>query len=308
MSASQQHGLEVERQIIDLVEQKTRQKVPIKAPLLNEHTARFDIPAFMDPENLSTPTSIKTAKWKGEDALICMADASRIAYLSEMDQTRLLVALYCQEGAQKKIIQVRQYMIKGSEWSAMMGHVDPQSIGDFHQAIKVKDSEKARKVAKMWQVTLQKDFPSDMRWNPKIDSGHQRRLQCSIPISLLERHIKDKSRIKVFGVPLESPEIYSAPKHLTPRSSSLWGWNDPKAQFPWVIDSPARVRHERVTKPSKSMDVKASTKIGKKLIFNPQQATIELKSDQNKSHLNHLSQHRDGQGRFMKMSKKRPES
>ena len=243
MSASQEHGLEIERLIKREFQRLNTGWLPGRLPIEPEHTARFDVPGYVDPYGRGIPTSIKSAKLNRGQALVCLSDATRIADLANFDVTRLMVALYDQVGAQKVFREVREYLITGEEWRALTGGVPSDVLASFNEAIKLPDASKARAVAREWKARLATDYPNTpMRWNPKIGSGNQRRLQCSMYLSDLDAVVADPNRIKVFGAPKDSPGLVRAP-HLRAISRHLWGDG---LRFPVVLDSPPRRRHPRV--------------------------------------------------------------
>ena len=247
MSASQSHGLEIERLIREEVERFHLNWLPPQVPLESEHTARFDVPGYLDPYGQGIPTSIKSVKLRGANgALICLADATRIADLERFEQTRLLLALYRQQGDEKVFQEVREYLITGEEWRRLSGGADPEEIMAFNQAIKQPDPDQARHVARQWKAHLARLYPDTvLRWNPKIDGGTQRRLQCSVSLRNLEASIQQPERIRVFGEP-QDPAGYVRPAHLQPVASGLW---ETGMRFPIILHSPPRHRHPRLPPP-----------------------------------------------------------
>ena len=228
MSASQNHGFEIER--IILADMGQRSRLSKKVPLTSSHVSRFDAPGYSDPYAQGIPTQIKTAKKTSRGALVCLADATRIGQLADVPKTRLLVALYEQKGNKKEFSEIREYILTAAEWNAAIGGVSAEVLQMFNAAIKVKDTTAARQVAKSWKAQLAADHPSAMRWNAKIDRKGQRRLQCSIHLADLEKLVKDRRRIRVFG---------RVPGATAPR---LWGNG---TTFPIVLSSPPRVRQAK---------------------------------------------------------------
>lgn len=248
MNSSQNHGFVVE----DIIQQEFERLSVFNgvAPpqTTTRYTARFDIPGHRDIYGKGMPTSIKSSKFKGPKTLVCLSDAVRICGLQDGPPSmRLLVALYKQQGDDKVISEVREYLMLPSEWETLMGGVPVSVIEDFHDALKVKDHTKARAVARTWKQKIAEDYPSAMRWNPKIDSKNQRRLQCSVRVEDIENAILDKSRIRVFGksfglVPGEGRR----PAYLKPRALKLWG--NGKC-LPLKIASPPRRRKPKEVPP-----------------------------------------------------------
>jgi hypothetical protein len=225
MTSSQNHGFIVE----DIIKQEferisTFDSVP-PPTVHTRYTARFDIPAHRDIYGKGMPTSIKSSKFKGQKTLVCLSDAVRICGLQDAQNTmRLVVALYKQQGQEKLVSEVREYLITPDEWRTLMGDVPVSVIEDFHDSLAQKDHKKARATAKEKKQQIADDYPSAMRWNAKIDSKNQRRLQCSVRLGDIEAAMLDKSRIRVFGqsfgpVPGEGRQ----PAYLKPKSVKLWG-------------------------------------------------------------------------------------
>lgn len=238
MSASQSHGLEIEKRLKAEFQRYTQQWLPNHLPLATEYTARFDVPGYSDPEGKGIPTSIKSAKLRRGNALVCLADAPRIADLVNFPMTRVLLALYEQKGNEKVFGEIREYLIAGEEWEDLLGGVSAETLMGFHQALRQPNPEQARRTAREWKRHMAEEFPdAKVRWNPKIDSKNQRRLQCSVHLRDLEAAIQDPARIRVYGTPLGACDE-SRPAHLQPKSARLWGDG---LVLPVTLHSPPRV-------------------------------------------------------------------
>lgn len=248
MTSSQQHGFAVEEKLAAEFERYVAHhgiRPPHASP---EYTARFDVGAHRDPYGQGLPSSIKTAKYIGPRTLVCLSDAVRIASLTEVPRMRLLVALYRQEKDRKVFSEMREYLIEGDEWSKLMGEVPIDHVEAFSNAIKAPGVHtQARAVAKQWRERLAQDYPGAMRWNAKIDSKRQRRLQCSVRLEDIEAVIANKSRIRVFGAALETPGKAALPArrpaYLRPVARRLWMDG---LGLPFSVKSPPRVRHARI--------------------------------------------------------------
>lgn len=239
MSASQSHGLEIESRLREQFQRYNQDWLPSHLPLETEYTARFDVPGYSDPYGRGIPTSIKSAKLRHANALIGLADATRIADLVNFPLTRLLVALYQQQGDNKVFREVREYLVTGEEWRTLTGDVPAEALAAFNRALKLPEPGDARQVAREWKSHLAEQFPdSKIRWNPKIDSKGQRRLQCSVHLRDVEAVIEEMDRIRVFGSP-QDPPGFVRPEHLLPVSEALWGAD---LTFPLVLHSPPRQR------------------------------------------------------------------
>lgn len=243
MTSSQQHGFAVEERLAAEFERYVSRhgvRPPASTP---EYTARFDVGAHRDPYGQGLPSSIKTAKYVGPHTLVCLSDAVRIASLSDVLKMRLLVVLYKQDKEHKVFGELREYIIEGKEWEQLMGQVPIEHIEAFSSAIKAPaDYRQARSIARQWRDRLRQEYPSAMRWNAKIDSKNQRRLQCSVRLEDIEAVITNKSRIRVFGAPLPDRVKKPRPAYLKPVARRLW--MDGLA-LPFKVASPPRIRHSK---------------------------------------------------------------
>jgi hypothetical protein len=240
MKSSQKHGFVVEDLFKKEFDHYASHQGIAPPPIHTRYTAKFDVPAHRDPYGKGLPTSIKTALYSGPKTLVYLSDAVRIVGLGQVPQMRLLVALYKQDGQQKNFSEVREYIIEANEWKALMGDVPTEMIEDFHNDLKQPDHTKARMIAREWRKKLAEEYPSDMRWNAKVDTKNQRRLQCSVRLQDLERAITNKNRIRVFGKPFPPVKGEKKPAYLREKSRRLWGSG---LCLPFRVDSPPRVRH-----------------------------------------------------------------
>ena len=245
---SQQHGFVVEDLFKKEFERHASHAGVGLPQITSRYTAKFDIPAHRDPYGQGLPTSVKTSRFTGPKTLVCLSDAVRIAGLTEVPRMRLLVALYQQQGQEKVFSEVREYLIEADEWRKIMGDVPVEMIEDFHLALKEPDHKKARAVARDWKKRLADEFPSSMRWNPKIDSKNQRRLQCSVRLEDIEAAIVDKARIRVFGQSFKQPGA-PRPAYLRSKGRHLWGDG---ICLPFKIASPPRLRVKKDEKPDEA--------------------------------------------------------
>lgn len=267
MSASQEHGFEIERLLKEEFQRRNKGWFPQNVPIQAGHTARFDVPDYVDPYGRGIPTSIKTARIANAKAKINLSDANRIADLVNFNQTRLLVALYQQAPAKKVFCEIREYIITGDEWNELIGGTPLDLINGFSASLKETNLNKAKKQALFWKSRLKELFPNTpITWNPKIDSKGQRRLQCSVSLEALEDVIQDKSRIKVFGV-TQDPVGYIRPSYLRSTSHHLWGDG---LRLPIVLISPPRIRKEKKKKNKKTKDdIKVISSVKKSSLVKP---------------------------------------
>lgn len=247
MTSYQQHGFIIEELIKREADRHVKQGVVALPQITTRYTAKFDLPSHRDPYGQGTPTSVKTSRFSGQKTLVFLSDAVRIAGLCEVPLMRLMVALYEQRGQEKVFSEIREYLIEGEEWRQIMGGVPVEIVEDFHLALREPDHRKARVIARQWKEKLADEFPCSMRWNPKIDSKNQRRLQCSVRLEDIEAAIVDKSRIRVFGEAFKQPASSSPrPAYLRPGGRRLWGDG---VSLPFSIPSPPRPRVRNADKP-----------------------------------------------------------
>lgn len=244
MSSSQNHGFTVEEKLTAEFERYVARHGISPPAGTTEYTARFDVGSHRDPYGQGLPSSIKTSKYIGPKTLVCLSDAVRIASLTDVPKMRLLVALYRQDKDNKVFSEMREYIIEGSEWEKLMGSVPVEHVEAFSNAIKSPEAHtQARSVARQWRDKLKQEYPSAMRWNAKIDSKRQRRLQCSVRLEDIEAVIVNKSRIRVFGSPL--PTVGHRPAYLRPVARCLWMDG---LSLPFSVFSPPRKRNPKPVK------------------------------------------------------------
>lgn len=238
--ASQGHGFVIESLMVGEIRRQAHLNGNL--PVERGYTERFDAPGYQDPYGRGIPTSVKACKRKADgDALICLADAARITEMAEVPEMRLMVAIYDQVQGKKVFSEIREYILRADEWTKLVGGAPKDVLQDFSKAIKDPDPTKARAIAKEWKAHMAEEYPAVLRWNPKIDSKGQRRVQCSVLASEIEAVIKDKRRIRVFGK-VPASEQTPRPKHLRPVSSRLWGVG---VGLPVVVESAVRHRHPK---------------------------------------------------------------
>jgi hypothetical protein len=137
----------------------------------------------------------------------------------------MLVGLYRQEGNSKIFFVVHEFLLLPEMLDVLRGAITFADIEALHNGLLLPhfpigqhkagrewaQSEKKRLVEKLSQITL----------NPKIDSGSQRRLQCSVKLqSLIDicspagRYILHEQTIGTVGLPLP---VLSPPRKFKPK-------------------------------------------------------------------------------------------
>ena len=154
------------------------------------YTSVFDIPAVHNTFNREENISVKVC---GADKADC-GDVRRISEYKNQKVTMIIVRYAQDTPATKKIQQIYEINMGGHEAHAILfGSVTDDEINGLRQLMAALPAgplspgaraaihaEKARLNAKSGVI----------RFNPKMDSGTQRRLQCSIPklSAFLEAH------------------------------------------------------------------------------------------------------------------------
>ena len=172
------------------------------------YTAIFDVPAERNPLNAQENVSIKCA---GGDKAEC-GDACRIFSYGDAVVT-LVHAQYSQRDEQTKALdRVREFSLGGADTHRILfGDVTLDEINGLVQimrAIPAGPIPAATKAAIHAEKSRLNAKSGAIRFNPKMDSKNQRRLQCSIPKlsdflaanpSLL---ISDTTEALVRGIPI----------------------------------------------------------------------------------------------------------
>ena len=175
MVEEQQHGFAFQHWVTELAKQLRGENRPLQDDEGN-YTAKWDLPASLNPNAKGGPVSIKTAKWNSS---IGFGDARR---QFQMDDTfTLIVGFWKQDGARKRVVKIVEVCIRREGWGRLW---HPISLGDLESLdAQIKDRgrsyREAREIAR--QAVNSPPFSAAVfRANPKIDSKTQRRLQCSL--------------------------------------------------------------------------------------------------------------------------------
>jgi hypothetical protein len=142
------------------------------------YTATHDVPRDRNTLNPNENVSIKTT---GSDTL-CMGDARRVfTYEGGVDHTCIAVR-YAQEGERKVLKQV--YELDLAQRRLLWGDVTQEDVEGLDALVRSmpvgqRIPEIDRAITQMKNELNAKS--GIVRFNPKLDSSSQRRLQCSIP-------------------------------------------------------------------------------------------------------------------------------
>lgn len=151
--------------------------------------AQYDIEAKFDLER-GLATSVKTTK----SGSIGFGDARRTWTSICGSEFRLLVGVYAQFTNRKVFGELHEIIIKPDYSHSILGDVSYAEVEAFHDAISLANfpdgqHNKARELAKAMSAAL-KPRLGIMALNPKIDSGTQRRLQCSLDLEDLTKIVR----------------------------------------------------------------------------------------------------------------------
>ncbi len=145
---------------------------------------RFDIDA-KDDRAFGFPTSIKSTR----SNIVALSDARLFWQSFDVAPYRMLVGKYRQRGNVKLFDAIHEIILRHEYRAALLGGVSELEIEEFHDVLKsfgVGEEEGYR--ARAWAKDRKKELGPNIglvTLNPKIDSGNQRRLQCSIRLSKL---------------------------------------------------------------------------------------------------------------------------
>jgi hypothetical protein len=143
-------------------------------------TSLFDIEGTYDREN-GLPTSIKTTC----NDTICLASA--VKFWKTTNSQRWLIGRYRQTPATKQFHELLEFILTEDMLKSMRGDVTLCEISDYDASLRrfaVGMHVECRQWAQASKSTLASRLGAVML-NPKIDSRHQRRLQCSITVPRL---------------------------------------------------------------------------------------------------------------------------
>lgn len=169
MPESQLHGFTWENEV--------KQKV-FAIDTTADYTATHDIPKEMNPFNSEENISIKTTG----SSTICMGDPLRIWDYSDAEVNTGIVLRYCQEGGVKRLERTHEITLNNR--ALLWGSLTREDIAELDALVRSmpRGSRDAAIDAAISEKKKELNAKSGVvRFNPKIDSKVQRRLQCSIP-------------------------------------------------------------------------------------------------------------------------------
>lgn len=143
---------------------------------------RFDVSAEDDIAH-GIPTSIKSSRRLS----IALSDARRFWESFNYAPYRMLIGLYRQEGAIKVFNEIHEVIVLPKHGNLLLGSISLAQIYNFHDGLREFEKgqhEEARAWANNYKISLEPKRGLVVL-NPKIDSGNQRRLQCSVDLRRL---------------------------------------------------------------------------------------------------------------------------
>ena len=179
----------------------------------DSYTQRWDIPAAANRDHGGIPVNPKAAKY---GAPVDLGDALRQHEINE--PFILVIGFWRQEGGVKRIVNIVAPAVPPELWDKLWAPVTYADLLRLDQLIKdrARPPEEARRLA--LQIKNSPPFSQAViQVNPKIDSGEQRRLQCSLRFADVFKYLARGSA----SAPQEHP--------------ALWG-----IEFPGPIASPPR--------------------------------------------------------------------
>lgn len=149
------------------------------------YTQKWDIPAAANKSHGRIPVNPKTAKFGGP---VDLGDALR---QFDIDEPFWLVIGYWEpDGDGRKMANITAIRVKPSAWRKLWGEISRADIEKFDALIK--DRSLSLKEVRRRAMALKAAAPFSeavMQLNPKIDWNGQRRLQCSLSLEAVCRHL-----------------------------------------------------------------------------------------------------------------------
>ncbi|MBU3923768.1 MAG: hypothetical protein KJ592_02530 [Nanoarchaeota archaeon] len=176
------------------------------------YTAKWDIPAKINPMT-NKNISIKTAQWKSS---VGLGDALNQFGIDE--DFEMLVAFYVQNDNRKLVVNMQSVEISKEKWRELWGNMTREKLVELQNFIKSKkgrglkgaELDEFRELVQGKKRELLADYDGKLSLNPKIDSGVQRRLQCSISFNILfEEFNLDKNVMETYRLWKEDIDLRS---------------------------------------------------------------------------------------------------
>ncbi len=161
------------------------------------YTQKWDIPSEANKKYGGIPVNPKATKYR---TAVDMGDALRQYDIHE--PFWLIVGYWQQNGTEKKFVNIVAARIEPDEYHKLWGDVKRADLEKLDSLIKDTPSPVAARQAAQ---KLKREAPfntSVISLNPKIDSKHQRRLQCSLTFAKVFKYLAPKADPSVQPKPM----------------------------------------------------------------------------------------------------------
>ena len=196
MPANQDFGFIIDNEIVTKVFQAPK----------GSYTSIHDVPKDHNPFDRTENVSIKSVSDKGTP---CMGSALRIWDYDTSEKHTAIIVSYVQRGGSKVVTRVVEFGL--DDKVALFGTLAREDIARLDALIRSVPSGKMTREMHSQVHNLKKELNAKsglVKFNPKIDSNTQRRLQCSLPkvsslVTAAPKLIRsDVSEAIVRGVPI----------------------------------------------------------------------------------------------------------
>ena len=196
MPASQDFGFIIDNEIVTKVFQAPK----------GSYTSIHDVPKDHNPFDRTENVSIKSVSDKGSP---CMGSALRIWDYDTSEKHTAIIVAYVQRGGIKVVTRVVEFSL--DDKVALFGTLTREDIVRLDTLIRSVPTGHISREMHAQVHNLKKELNAKsglVKFNPKIDSNTQRRLQCSLPkVSSLVAAapnlvLSDVSEAIVRGVPI----------------------------------------------------------------------------------------------------------
>ncbi len=203
----QQHGILFERWVCDTFFDGYRPR---------SYTQKWDIPAAVNGRFGGVPVNPKAAKF---GTPVDLGDALRQHRIDE--PFILVIGFWQQIGAEKRFVNIVSPRITPEQWRRLWGPVTLADLQRLDAVVKDRSLTPAAARAAAQAIKNAPPFTEAVIVvNPKIDSGTQRRLQCSLRFDDVFRHLvpggnrEPQEQPALWGVPFPHA-LASAPRSFT---------------------------------------------------------------------------------------------
>lgn len=176
------------------------------------YTQKWDIPSEANKNHGGIPVNPKATKYR---TAVDLGDALRQYDIHE--PFWLVIGYWQQDGVKKKFVNVVAARVEPDEYHKLWGDVKRADLERLDSLIKDTESPIA---ARQLAQKMKREAPfntSIISLNPKIDTKHQRRLQCSLTFARVFKYLAPEAdqgvqeKPMLWGVPVDF-EVESGPR------------------------------------------------------------------------------------------------